>query len=423
MRRPPPLSWLLAFLLALATPLSAHADTKVLTAEGTYTMGEGETMTFAESMALQKAKQMALEQAGTYVESYTKVQNYQLTAEEIQTITGGVLQVEVLEKTRTLIGDGLKFFVKTKATVTTDKIADLAQRIKGKNVAEEYKKLQEDYAKLGQEVERWKQLVAKAPPGPEREAALDQIREREKAFAAAQRSEESFFQRLIAGDALVREAMEIKEQLDRLYQATIQGYAIQLGQAKSSILAGSANLKITVPITLQVSKHLFPLFHQATERFGGTMVQHNKTITVIRVAEDIAAQEYFIDRIRNTEIVIGFQMENGGTRSCLIRNNASLGSQRFEPIHRIYPAYRGGMFDLKKEGLHYAVPLKPKDTLCSYRHADCVLALDESSVTFGAVVSFPKEEVQSLQKVSAQIFTREHDPKLLKQLPCGLERG
>ncbi|MEW6542328.1 MAG: hypothetical protein AB1411_01820 [Nitrospirota bacterium] len=97
----------LPILLSLSLPLPAHADTKVLTAEGTYTMGEGETMTFAESMALQKAKQVALEQAGTYVESYTKVQNYQLTAEEIQTIAGGVLQVEVLDKTRTLVGDGI----------------------------------------------------------------------------------------------------------------------------------------------------------------------------------------------------------------------------------------------------------------------------------------------------------------------------
>lgn len=67
---------LLIPLCLLTAPFLAHAETKILTAEGTYTMGEGETMTFAESMAIQKAKQTALEQAGTYVESYTKVQNY-----------------------------------------------------------------------------------------------------------------------------------------------------------------------------------------------------------------------------------------------------------------------------------------------------------------------------------------------------------
>ena len=58
-------------------------------------MGDGETPSFAEAMVLQKAKQGALEEAGTYVESYTKVRNLDLNAEEIQTLAGGVVQVEV----------------------------------------------------------------------------------------------------------------------------------------------------------------------------------------------------------------------------------------------------------------------------------------------------------------------------------------
>ena len=146
-------------LLVLLVPPLAQAEIKLITAEATYTMGDGETPSFAEAMALQKAKQMALEQAGTYVESYSKVQNYNLTTEEIQTITGGVLQVEVLDKSRTLIGDGLQFYVKIKAAVTTDKMAELVQRIKGKNVTEEYKKLQEDYARLNKEIENWNSLL------------------------------------------------------------------------------------------------------------------------------------------------------------------------------------------------------------------------------------------------------------------------
>lgn len=167
---------LLLLLCILIMPAISHAETKILTAEATYTMGDGETPSFAEAMALQKAKQTALEQAGTYVESYTRTKNYDLSHEEIQTIAGGVLEVEVLEKTRTLVGDGLRFYIKIKATVTTDKMEELAHRIKGKNVAEEYKKLQAEYARLSREVETWKQLAANTPAGPERVAALDQIR-------------------------------------------------------------------------------------------------------------------------------------------------------------------------------------------------------------------------------------------------------
>jgi hypothetical protein len=48
---------------------------------------------FDEAQVLQRAKQVALEQAGTYVESYTKVQNLNLTTDEIQTIAGGVMTI------------------------------------------------------------------------------------------------------------------------------------------------------------------------------------------------------------------------------------------------------------------------------------------------------------------------------------------
>lgn len=50
--------------------------------------------------------------------------NLDLTTEEIQTVAGGVLQVEVLEKTRSPVSDGLRFYTKIKATVTLNAIRD-----------------------------------------------------------------------------------------------------------------------------------------------------------------------------------------------------------------------------------------------------------------------------------------------------------
>jgi hypothetical protein len=47
--------WLLLLPLSLCTlaaPLPAHADTKVLTAEGTYTMGDGETIPASHPSAI-----------------------------------------------------------------------------------------------------------------------------------------------------------------------------------------------------------------------------------------------------------------------------------------------------------------------------------------------------------------------------------
>lgn len=133
-----------------------------------------------------------MEQAGTYVESYTKVRNLDLTAEEIQTIAGGVVQVELLEKKRSAVGEGFQFFIKIKATVTTDKMEELAQRVRGRNVAEEYKRLQDNYSRLSKEFEGLTLSLARSPAGPERDAALDQIRERAREFRAIQQSETAF---------------------------------------------------------------------------------------------------------------------------------------------------------------------------------------------------------------------------------------
>jgi hypothetical protein len=111
-------------------------------------MGDGETPSFAEAMVLQKAKQRALEVAGTYVESYTHVRNLDLTVDEITTIAGGVMKTEIIEQNRALEGNGFRFYIKIRALVTTDKIEDLSRRIKGGNVAEENKKVLEAYARL-----------------------------------------------------------------------------------------------------------------------------------------------------------------------------------------------------------------------------------------------------------------------------------
>ena len=61
--------------MMLFLPSVGFTEVKEIISEGTYNMGDGETPGVAESRALLQAKRIALEQAGTYVESYTKVEN------------------------------------------------------------------------------------------------------------------------------------------------------------------------------------------------------------------------------------------------------------------------------------------------------------------------------------------------------------
>src|SRR3989304_1669353 len=146
----------------LFCPSSGLAQGKEIISEGTYNMGDGETPSVAESRAVLQAKRLALEQAGTYVESYSKVKNLQLTEDEIKVLSSGLMEVEILDKKRTIVGDGFHFWVKIKAMVNLDRIEERAKRVKEKSVVEDYKKIQEAYDKSQKDIEELKKQLAGA---------------------------------------------------------------------------------------------------------------------------------------------------------------------------------------------------------------------------------------------------------------------
>jgi plasmid stability protein len=158
-------------------------------------------------MVLQKAKQRALEEAGTCVESYTHVRNLDLTMDDIKTIAGGVMKTEIVEQNREqLKGNGLRFYVKIRALVTTDKMEDLARRIRGGNLASENKRLQDAIANLTKDLDLLKRQVPETETESEREVVLDKIREIEKQFREILSTEKAFYKRLVSGEELVAKA-------------------------------------------------------------------------------------------------------------------------------------------------------------------------------------------------------------------------
>src|SRR3989344_6970956 len=170
--------------LLLFYPSQGFAEVKEIISEGTYNMGDGETPSVAESRALLQAKRTALEQAGTYVESYTKVENLQLTKDEIQVLASGIMEVEILDKKRTVVGDGFHFWVKIKAKVNPDKIEEMAKRVKEKSVIDDYKKIQEAYDKSQKDIEELKKQLAGAKGEKEKKQAEAKITDDERLLQA-----------------------------------------------------------------------------------------------------------------------------------------------------------------------------------------------------------------------------------------------
>ena len=176
---------LLAVITAILLffPSLSFAQTKEIISEGTYNMGDGETPSVAESRALLKAKQIAVEQAGTYVESYSKVKNITLTQDEIQVLASGLMEVEILDKKRTVVGDGINFWVKIKAKVNPDKMEEMAKRVKEKSVVEDYKRIQDAFGKSQKEIEELKKQLVDAQNAEAKKIA-NKMADEERLFQA-----------------------------------------------------------------------------------------------------------------------------------------------------------------------------------------------------------------------------------------------
>src|SRR3989304_916764 len=198
----------------LFLPLHVSAETKEIISEGTYNMGDGETPSVAESRALLQAKRTALEQAGTYVESYTKVKNLQLTEDEIKVLSSGIMEVEFLDKKRTVVGDGIHFWVQIKAKVNPDKIEEMAKRVKERAVVEDYKNIQEAYDTSQKDIEELKKQLAQAKGENEKKQVEAKITDEERLFQANEWFEKGLKQGY-------KNPYSYKEQIDAFTQAIL----------------------------------------------------------------------------------------------------------------------------------------------------------------------------------------------------------
>lgn len=257
-------------LLAISLVVPAAAEIKEIIAEATYIMGDAETPGFAEAMALQNAKQRAIEEAGTYVQSYTKTINQDLTIDEVQTIAGGLMQTEVLDKTRTLVNDGLRVSVKIKAIVSPDRIEELAGRIRGTHMAEEYQNLQRDYARLTTELESIKQSLRASGPGLERASLISQLRKEQQRFEVIQQKEGSLFERLVSGGALVAEAEDREQRVTALIRTLMdRGANVEIGELRSEAEANSSVVRLTVPLRVKVTPNFYDALEALAEALNG----------------------------------------------------------------------------------------------------------------------------------------------------------
>ncbi len=89
---------LFSFLLLLFIPHLTSAETKTFIKEYTYQASEVDSKVSCRTIALEQVKRLLLEELGTYLESITEVQNFQLTKDQITTLTAGIVKTEVVDE-------------------------------------------------------------------------------------------------------------------------------------------------------------------------------------------------------------------------------------------------------------------------------------------------------------------------------------
>lgn len=111
---------LFSFLLLLFIPHPTSAETKTFIKEYTYQASEDDSRNSSRTLALREVKRLLLEELGTYLESVTEVQNFQLTKDRITALTAGIVQTEIMADKWD--GDSLKYWLKAKIVADSDEV-------------------------------------------------------------------------------------------------------------------------------------------------------------------------------------------------------------------------------------------------------------------------------------------------------------
>jgi tetratricopeptide (TPR) repeat protein len=157
----------------------ALAEPQVVTCEGKYVMGDLDTKQNAKMLALMEAKRLALEKAGTYVESTSEVKEFQLTKDQINSLAAGIMSVEVLKEDWKTSGENMMIVIQIRATVNTANLKERIDALKDEDQGgEELKSVQSQLATLQKELADLKAKQTEAAPGKEQAVAKEAIKEK-----------------------------------------------------------------------------------------------------------------------------------------------------------------------------------------------------------------------------------------------------
>jgi len=126
---------------------TAYPASESVFASYKYTMGDNDTKNDAKRICFLEAKRLAIEKAGTYIESSSEVKNFQLTRDEIRTFAGAIVKVDIASEEIKFVGENQVIFMTVKADVDIGSFRERVKQIKSdreleKKVIDQQRQLQ-----------------------------------------------------------------------------------------------------------------------------------------------------------------------------------------------------------------------------------------------------------------------------------------
>ena len=111
--------FLSAFLGLAGFVPAVFAGMQTFEKDYTYEAGEADSKLSCRTISLEQAKRLLLEELGTYLESRTEVKNFQLTKDQITSLTAGAVKTEIVSEA----WDGRIYRLKARITADPDEVA------------------------------------------------------------------------------------------------------------------------------------------------------------------------------------------------------------------------------------------------------------------------------------------------------------
>lgn len=154
------------------------AEKKTYIQSATQVVGSNQSVNEVRPIALLEAKRLALEQAGTYVESITVSQDFEITRDEVLSLTAGIVETKVIDEKIDAVSGAIKFTITIEATI---ELADLEARIQelkdqgdNSNILEENKALREQNEEMERQLRELKAQLEQAKSAEEAKRLQDE---------------------------------------------------------------------------------------------------------------------------------------------------------------------------------------------------------------------------------------------------------